>query len=75
VNGIDDVFADPQLRQRGMVIEDGAGRTIGNPIKLSDTPPSIRTPPPTFGQDTDGVLRELGFAEKEIARLRTDGVV
>jgi crotonobetainyl-CoA:carnitine CoA-transferase CaiB-like acyl-CoA transferase len=75
VNGIDDVFADPQLRQRGMVIEDGATRTVGNPIKLSDTPPSIRTPPPTFGQDTDAVLGEMGISAAECARLRAAGIV
>jgi crotonobetainyl-CoA:carnitine CoA-transferase CaiB-like acyl-CoA transferase len=75
VNGIDDVFADPQIRHRGMVLEDGDSRTVGNPVKLSDTPPSIRTPPATFGQHTDEVLRELGLSDREIQRLRADGVV
>lgn len=74
VNGIDDVFADPQVRHRGMVIEDGATRTIGSPIKLSETPASIRTAPPTFGQHTDEVLRSLGFSSDQIAQLRASGV-
>ena len=42
-------------------------RTLGSPIKLSDTPASIRTPPPTFGADTDDVLRALGLGDAEIA--------
>jgi crotonobetainyl-CoA:carnitine CoA-transferase CaiB-like acyl-CoA transferase len=75
VNTIDDVFADPQLRHRGMVGGDGATRHIGNPIKLSDTPPSVRTAPPTFGQHTDEVLRALGFGDRAIHQLRADGVV
>ncbi len=75
VNAIDDVFADPQVRHRGMVIEDGATHTVGNPIKLSATPPSLRTAPPTFGKHTGEVLRGMGFSEAEIGRLRADGVV
>lgn len=75
VNGIEDVFADPQIRHRGMVIEDGDSRTVGNPVKLSETPASIRTAPATFGQHTDEVLHSLGYADTDIARLRADGVV
>lgn len=75
VNSIDEVFADPQLRQRGMVIEDGATRTVGHPIKLSDTPASIRIPPPLFGQDTDAVLRALGYADADLDALRAAGTV
>jgi crotonobetainyl-CoA:carnitine CoA-transferase CaiB-like acyl-CoA transferase len=74
VNTIDDVFADPQVRHRGMVIEDGATRTIGSPIKLSETPPSIRSAPPAFGQHTEEVLRGLGYSDDRIAQLRANGV-
>jgi crotonobetainyl-CoA:carnitine CoA-transferase CaiB-like acyl-CoA transferase len=75
VNTIDGVLADPQVRHRGMLIADGASHTVGNPIKLSATPPSLRTPPPTFGAQTDEVLGGLGFSGAEIGRLRADGVV
>ena len=75
VNTIDDVCADPQLRHRGMISGDAATPTIGNPIKLSDTPASIRSAPATFGQHTNEVLRTLGLGDVEIARLRADGVV
>src|SRR5438046_2731280 len=68
--------AGPQVRHRGMVVElDGGRRTLGNPIKLSDTPPTIRTPPPELGEHTDAVLAALGYSRADIAGLRARGVV
>jgi crotonobetainyl-CoA:carnitine CoA-transferase CaiB-like acyl-CoA transferase len=75
VNTIDDVFADPQVRHRGMIVDAAEGRTIGHPIKLSDTPASNRSAPPTFGQHTDEVLARLRFSAADIAQLRADGIV
>jgi len=53
----------------------GATRVIGAPIKLSDTPASLRTPPPVLGQHTDAVLAELGYGAAEIAGLRDNRVI
>jgi crotonobetainyl-CoA:carnitine CoA-transferase CaiB-like acyl-CoA transferase len=76
VNEIDDVYADPQVRHRGMIGTAADGTpTLGNPIKLSDTPPALRTPPPLFGQDTDAVLHALGIDATHIASLRASGVI
>jgi crotonobetainyl-CoA:carnitine CoA-transferase CaiB-like acyl-CoA transferase len=75
VNTLDDTFADPQLRHRGMVAEMNGMRFPGPPIRLSETPAAIRTPPARFGQHTDEVLRELGLGDAEISALRADGVV
>lgn len=79
VNTLDETFADPQLRHRQMLVEmDGpTGRSvvIGTPIKLSETPASLRTPPPVFGAHTDAVLAALGYSAAEIAALRAQGVV
>jgi crotonobetainyl-CoA:carnitine CoA-transferase CaiB-like acyl-CoA transferase len=72
---LDEVFADPQVRHRGMVREHGGGLTLGPPIKLSETPAELRTPPPRFGEHTDAVLGELGLDPSEIAGLRAEGVV
>src|SRR5258705_9718215 len=76
---IDEVFADPQLRHRDMVVEMetpmGPQRFFGPPIKPSDTPASIRTPPPQLGAHTDATLATLGFDAAAIAALRADGVV
>jgi crotonobetainyl-CoA:carnitine CoA-transferase CaiB-like acyl-CoA transferase len=79
VNTVEEAFDDPQLRHRGMVVEmdtpAGSMRFPGPPVKLSETPATIRTPPPAFGADTDAVLGALGFDAEEIARLRAEGVV
>jgi formyl-CoA transferase len=76
----DQVFDDPQVRQREMAVameHPRAGRitVTGTPLKLSRTPGSVRTPAPTLGQHTDEVLRELGYDQPSIERLRADGVV
>jgi len=52
----------------------GPMKVLGTPIKLSDTPASIRTAPPTLGQHTDTVLGELGLSAAEIGKLRQRGV-
>jgi crotonobetainyl-CoA:carnitine CoA-transferase CaiB-like acyl-CoA transferase len=79
VNTLDETYADPQLRHRGMIVElqtpNGPTRLPGTPIKLSDTPGSVRTPPPGFGEHTDSVLAALGFSTAQIARLRAEGAV
>ncbi len=76
----DQVFADPQVRHREMVVAvehptAGATRVLGIPIKLSRTPGRVRRPAPTLGQHTDEVLRELGCTASEIARLRAERVI
>jgi succinate--hydroxymethylglutarate CoA-transferase len=49
---------------------------LGTPIKLGDTPGSIRTPPPRLGQHTRQVLSEdVGLSADEIAALSTEGVI
>ncbi|MDQ7246788.1 CaiB/BaiF CoA transferase family protein [Dongia sedimenti] len=83
VNDIGQVFSDPQVLARGMKVRmphpmAGSGHVdlIGNPIKLSDSPVDYKLPPPTCGQHTDEVLKELLHMEdKEIAALRARGIV
>jgi crotonobetainyl-CoA:carnitine CoA-transferase CaiB-like acyl-CoA transferase len=82
VNTVDQVFADPQVQARGMQISMEhplAGdevSLVGSPVKLSGTPVSYRRPPPTLGQHTDEVLRELlDMSDGELAALREQGIV
>jgi formyl-CoA transferase len=42
---------------------------------MSGTPGSVRRHPPLLGEHTDEVMRELGYAPDEIARLRADGAI
>ena len=54
----------------------GTVRTLGTPIKLSDTPGVVGAAPPTLGQHTDSVLTgDLGFSSREVDDLRAKGVV
>ena len=54
----------------------GAIRQLGVPLKLSDTPGSVRTPPPTLGQHTQEILSsDLGYDAAEIERLTGENVV
>jgi crotonobetainyl-CoA:carnitine CoA-transferase CaiB-like acyl-CoA transferase len=81
VRTFDEVFADPQLDAREMIamVEHatiGPLKALGVPVKLSDTPGSVRTPPPTLGQHTDAVLRhDLGISADAIAALRRKQVI
>ena len=80
IYSLDEVYADPQVRARDMVVETehpiaGRVRNIGIPIKLSEPPGAFRRPAPTLGQHTDEVLRELGVSDERVAELRAAGVV
>lgn len=80
VREINEVLADPQIAARGMVAEVehptiGATRVVSSPVKLSATPASIRTAPPTLGQHTTSVLQELGYTESDIDAFKTARVV
>ena len=54
----------------------GRINVLGSPLKLSDTPSSVRRAPPTLGQHTESVLGgDLGLSQEEIQRLRAAGVI
>ena len=75
------VLSDPQLAAREMIqaVEHatlGTVHALGVPIKLSETPGTVRTAPPTLGQHTDHILRtDLGLTDAEIAQLRGAGAI
>ena len=80
INNLDEVFADPQVRHRGMTVcvphplTDDL-RLVASPMKLSATPVAYTRAPPTLGQHTDEVLAEAGLGSAQIADLRANGVV
>jgi formyl-CoA transferase/CoA:oxalate CoA-transferase len=80
VLSLSEVFEDPQILHRRMVEEiqhpkAGKIKVLGVPIKMSDTPASIRTPPPTLGEHSKEVLRSLGYGEEEIDELAKSSVI
>ena len=80
INHLDETLNDPHIRARGMVLRmehpvAGAVQMLANPMHLSDTPVSYRLAPPTLGQHTDEVLRELGYDDASIAALREAGAI
>jgi crotonobetainyl-CoA:carnitine CoA-transferase CaiB-like acyl-CoA transferase len=81
INDIAQVFAEPQVKARGVRIEvehPVAGRLpmVASPMRFSGTPLEHRRPPPLLGEHTEEVLRELlGKGAGELARLRASGVI
>ena len=74
INDYAQVFADPQVVARAMAVEVehptlGRIRTLGSPIKMSETPPLVGRRAPLLGEHTAEVLRQEGFSDEEIARL------
>ena len=75
INDYREVFEDPHTHAREMVVEmdhpvEGTVRGLGIPVKLSETPGRIRRAAPLLGEHTAEVLRELGYADAEIADLQ-----
>ncbi len=90
INHVGQAFDDPQVQHRGLRVEQErypdalppAGEhvnrvvTTASPMRLSDTPPTLRHAPPALGQHTEQVLRErLGVDDQRMAALRAKGIV
>jgi crotonobetainyl-CoA:carnitine CoA-transferase CaiB-like acyl-CoA transferase len=81
INKLSEVFADPHVVARNMVLEmaHSSGQTvkvIANPVKLSETPADYRIAPPLLGEHTDAVLSErLGLERTALAALRAKNVI
>ncbi|RYE92093.1 MAG: formyl-CoA transferase, partial [Oxalobacteraceae bacterium] len=74
-----EIAEEPSLRATGTVVEvdhpvRGKYLTVGNPIKLSDSPTEV-TRSPLLGEHTDEVLAQLGYSAQQIAALREDRVI
>ena len=80
VYSVPEVFEDPQVQHLGAAqkIQTPQGPTVHlvtQPVTLERTPATITSSAPGWGEHTNEMLREAGYADAEIARLRADGVV
>lgn len=80
VNRVEDFLDDPQVRSNGTVFEAedpeaGRLRMLRHPVRFERTPASLRHLPPRLGEQGDAILREAGYDDAEIARLREGGTI
>ena len=76
----EEVFQHPQIRENQMLTiidhpQAGQVEMFNIPVRLSETPGSIRRPAPTLGQHTEEILKELGYDDGGITKLREKKVV
>jgi crotonobetainyl-CoA:carnitine CoA-transferase CaiB-like acyl-CoA transferase len=76
----EEVYSDPQAQHLQMMLEVdhpslGKVKQVGIPIKLSDTPGSVRMLPPKPGQHTQEILKQLGYDEQKIMALRNNKII
>ncbi len=77
---VNEMHADPHTLARDMVVEVehdriGAVKTIGCPVKFTETPSAVHSAAPVYAQHTREVLAEFGYGADEIESLVADGAV
>ena len=80
INQLSNVFADPQVLSREMLLEIphptlGKIKQAGIPIKFSRTPGSIGRHPPLLGEQSGEILAELGYTDEDVGRFRDEEVI
>ena len=80
IYSIDKVFADPQVQHLGIARpmsspQLGTFNVVGSAINLTGVPKDVRTATAPAGANTDEVLRSVGYTDKELAELRSKGVI
>ena len=80
VHNLGELSQHPHTQASGMLLQytSAAGRAmrgVATPLRIDGERLALRTPPPTLGQDSASVLRELGYPEQDIARWTREGVV
>ena len=80
VNNVARMMADPQVIAREMIVETdhptaGKIKTIGVPVKLSETPGGVHTRAPLLGEHTAEVIGALGYKKDQLDKLKQAGVV
>jgi formyl-CoA transferase len=74
-----EIANEPSLRKTGTVVEvdhptRGKYLTVGNPIKMSDSPTEV-TRSPLLGEHTEEILAELGYTKEQVSELRAENAI
>jgi len=80
INDIAGAFGSADSMALGMTVEQahpvwGVIQQVGIPFRLSETPATVRTPPPALGEHSDDILRSVGYSDAEIDSLRRRRIV
>ena len=80
INRVDDVVNNPQVQARNMIAQLSHPnvpdlKIPNSPLKLAETPPDLRRPPPLLGQHNGEILAELGYGTEAIVELQRKGVI
>jgi crotonobetainyl-CoA:carnitine CoA-transferase CaiB-like acyl-CoA transferase len=81
INNMKEVFEDPQVQHRKLRVDiphplGGVAPVVASPLRLSKTPVEYRLAPPTLGQHTEEVLKDLlGKSQADVDRLKSGGIV
>lgn len=75
INDIPTVVKDPQILARNMIVPQGSGAFVNQPLHFSGYPDMAMHAAPTLGQDTNAVLQEFGYSSEEIAAMKSEGAI
>ena len=80
IQNLQEVLDDPFFYEREMVVdikgkEGKIQKAIGIPVKLSETPGKIKTPPVSFGENTVEILEELSYSLNEIESFKDQNII
>ena len=76
----DEVLEGPHTRARGLVVEaphpvEGTVKALATPVRMDGTPAAVVKGAPLLGEDTDELLRSVGYTSDEVDSLHRDGIV
>jgi crotonobetainyl-CoA:carnitine CoA-transferase CaiB-like acyl-CoA transferase len=80
IHSVPEALQDQHTMERALVVEIehpllGMARSISNPVRMSETPPVYRLPPPLLGEHTDAICAELELNETQVEELRRGGAI
>ncbi|WP_057912387.1 CaiB/BaiF CoA transferase family protein [Peribacillus muralis] len=80
INDIAEMFEDPQISARGMLVEMEHPtvkdlKMIGSPLNLTKTPVRMRKHPPLYGEHTDSILAEMGYDPGQIDKFKQNKII